>query len=64
MFGYPPFTRDQRIGTALTVFGTVLVFVTDQHLVYHQCETYLPPASGLLICVIGAYFNIRRRGKR
>jgi hypothetical protein len=64
MFGYPPFTRDQRIGTALTVVGTLIVFITDRHLLYQQWGTYLPPAGGLLLCAMGVYFNTRRRSRQ
>lgn len=46
MFGYPAWTRDQCIGTALTVLG-VVVFITDRHLGVWALAN-LPVASGWL----------------
>jgi len=43
MFGHPPFTRDQRIGTALTVLGALVVLTTDRYLLYRQWATYCRP---------------------
>ena len=64
MFGYPPFTRDQRIGTALTVLGALIVFTTDRYVAYQQWDTYLPPAVGLLLCALGVYFNTRHHWQK
>lgn len=63
MFGYPPFTRDQRLGTLLTVLGILLVFGTNRYLVYGQPRTWLLVGSGLALCAVGVYFNTRRRHK-
>lgn len=52
MFGYPPFTRDQRIGTALTVLGALVVLTTDRYPLYRQWATCLLPAAGLFMCAI------------
>lgn len=63
MFGYPPFTRDQRIGTILTLVGVLVVFTTDRYLLYGQWHTYVWPAVGLAVCAVGVYFNTRRQGR-
>lgn len=59
MLGYPPFTRDQRIGTALTLAGVLLVFGANYY-ASAQPWAWLERAGGLLLCAVGAYFNTRR----
>lgn len=64
MFGYPPFTRDQRIGTALSILGVLTTFIAGRWLVYHDWVTYLLPIAGALASWVGAYFNTRQRLSR